>query len=306
MNISQRQMQAFLAIARLSNFTRAAEHLHITQSGLSAMMRDLESQVGCRLFDRTTRSVSLTAEGRQLVPVAGRVLAELESVTDAIRQISAGAQATLTVGVTPIIAASVMPAACEAFQRQHPRIRLHVRDISRQAIQEGVASGALDAGFGAFFTPASGIERTELAEFALAYISPLADGGARSKGRSKIGQAKWADLHDKPLMTLPGDNPVQELIEEQLCKIGRGDEERPVYENFQTMLAMVEAGFGAALLPSFVAAACQRYRIQIAILKEPFVSISFYQITKKGRVPADSIAPLAAALQAEFRSHKVS
>ena len=106
MNVSQRQMQAFLDIARLRSFTRAAERLHITQSGLSAMMRDLESQMNCRLFDRTTRSVSLTAEGLQLVPVASRILAELDSVSDAITQISTRARKIWTVGVAPVIAAN--------------------------------------------------------------------------------------------------------------------------------------------------------------------------------------------------------
>ena len=293
MNVSQRQMQAFLDIARLRSFTRAAERLHITQSGLSAMMRDLESQMNCRLFDRTTRSVSLTAEGSQLVPVASRILAELDSVSDAITQISTRARKILTVGVTPVIAASLMPAACAAFARQYPEISLRVRDISRQKVEDGVASGALDAGFGAFFKAASGIARVPLGEFSLAYVTraPAGKPGA-------VGHTRWSELRDKPLVGLPRDNPVQEMIEEQLRRIDRGDEDRPVYENFQTVLAMVEADFGVAVLPSFIAPACRRYQVQFSILVDPVVSLSFYQITKKGRPDAEGIEALAAAVQA--------
>jgi DNA-binding transcriptional LysR family regulator len=302
MNLSQRQLQAFLEIARLSSFTRAAERLHITQSGLSAMMRDLEAQLDCRLFDRTTRSVVLTAAGLQLVPVATRILAELDSVSGSIHKISTRARRILTVGVTPMMAASVMPPACEAFNRLHPEVSLRIRDIGRQQIQDGVASGELDAGFGAFFRPASGIERVALVDFALAYVSAnvSTNGGGR---RARTRRTKWSDLRDKPLIGLPPANPIQELIEKQLQRIGRGNEERPVYENFQTILAMVEAGYGVAVLPSFIAPACQRYQVDLSILAEPVVSLSFYQITRKGSITADAIADLAAAVKAEFQAY---
>lgn len=303
MNVTQRQMQAFLAIARLSSFTRAAERLHITQSGLSAMMRDLEEQLKCRLFDRTTRSVALTTEGMQLVPVASRIVAELDAISDTINQLSSRAQRTLRVGVTPIIAAFVMPAAITAFQREYPDINVHIRDISRQAIQSGVASGELDAGFGAFFKAQSGIERTPLAAFMLAYVSPLEKKAKASRHTAAPGKTRWSALHGKPLLGLPSDNPVQELIEEQLRLIGRGGEDRPVYENFQTLLAMVEAGFGVTVLPSFIAPACQRYKVQMSLLTQPSVSLSFYEITKKGRLRPEPLSALAASIRAEFESY---
>jgi DNA-binding transcriptional LysR family regulator len=302
MNLSQRQLQAFLEVARLGSFTRAAERLHITQSGLSAMTRDLEAQLHCRLFDRTTRSVVLTAAGVQLVPVAARVLAELTSVSDSINQISTKARQTLTIGATPLIAASVMPAACEAFSRAYPEINLRVRDLGRQQIQDSVAGGVIDVGFGAFFKPASGIERIALADFPLAYLSPMSSIASAKNRSTRVKRTKWSELRNKPLIGLPPENPVQQLIEEHLKRIGRADEERPVYENFQTVLAMVESGFGVAVLPSFVAPACRRYKVQMSVLVEPLVPLSFYQITKKGRITADGTAALASALKAVFQA----
>jgi DNA-binding transcriptional LysR family regulator len=301
MNISQRQLQAFLDIARLGSFTRAAERLHITQSGLSAMTRDLETQLACRLFDRTTRSVALTPAGLQLVPVASRILGELGSVSDAIRQITTRSRQILTVGATPLIASTVLPQACLAFSRDYPQFSVQVKDMGRQHIEDGVASGTLDVGFGAFFKPASGIQRIALADFPLAFISraePEAGGDSR---RTPVKRTRWSALRNKPLLGLLPDNPVQLLIEEHLKRIGRADEERPAYENFQTVLAMVEAGFGTAVLPSFIAPACQRYRVQMSVLVEPVVPMSFYQITKKGRATADGTGALADALKAVWQ-----
>jgi DNA-binding transcriptional LysR family regulator len=162
-----------------------------------------------------------------------------------------------------------MPAAITAFNREHPQINVHIRDINRQAVQDGVANGELDAGFGAFFKTQSGIERTPLAAFGLAYVSPVEKKANANHRGTAFGTTRWSALHNKPLIGLPSNNPVQELIEEQLRIIGRGDEDRPVYENFQTLLAMVEAGFGVTVLPSFIAPACQRYRVQLSLLIEP-------------------------------------
>ena len=292
MNLTQRQMQAFLVVARLRHFTRAAEQLHITQAGLSAMMKDLEAQFDCRLFDRTTRSVSLTEEGQQLLPVATRLITELQSVRDAIHQVSSRASSLLTIGVTPTIATSVMPMAAQAFARLHPNVTLRVRDIGRQAIQEGVAAGALDVGFGAFFKPASGIERRPIAVFGLMQVSAFEAGAAKLRSR----KLRWADLDEEPLLALPQHNPIQVLIDEQLHRIGLSGRQRTEFENIQTLLGMAEAGLGSAILPSFVLAAARRYTLSAQLLVEPEVPVSYFQITRKGKPVAPSVADLASIL----------
>lgn len=297
MNLTQRQMQAFLAVARLRHFTRAAEQLHITQAGLSAMMKDLEAQLDCRLFDRTTRSVSLTEEGQQLVPVADRLVTELQAVRDAIHHVSFKARSVLTVGVTPMVAASVMPETAKAFAALHPEVALKVRDIDRQAIQDGVATGAIDVGFGAFFRPASGIERRPIAVFRLMQFSASAR-ASTGKGSARLRKLRWADLGDEPLLALPRANPIQALIDEHLHRVGQGGRARTELENIQTLLAMAEAGLGSAILPSFVRPAARRLALAEHLLVEPEVPVSYYQITRKGKPPAPAVQALAQALQA--------
>ena len=78
-----KQLQYLVALSAHLNFTRAAEQAHITQAGLSILIREMEKQLGCRLFDRTTRMVSLTPAGRRLLPVVERLLTDLgERVRD--------------------------------------------------------------------------------------------------------------------------------------------------------------------------------------------------------------------------------
>src|SRR5262245_585404 len=97
-DFSSRQLRAFLLVATHHNFTRAAEALFITPSGLSLLIRELENQLGFRLFDRTTRHVALTVQGRQLLAVARRSLEDLDRATSRIRVTAREASDMLSVG----------------------------------------------------------------------------------------------------------------------------------------------------------------------------------------------------------------
>ena len=97
MNITSRQLKAFLLTARHKSFSRAAEQLCITQSGMSVMVRELESQLGFRLFERTTRKVKLTEFGSKFLPVANRCLLELETAAVNIRSSASAAHGRFTV-----------------------------------------------------------------------------------------------------------------------------------------------------------------------------------------------------------------
>ena len=109
MNITSRQLRAFLLIARHESFSRAAEQMSITQSGISIIVRELESQLGFRLFERTTRKVKLTEFGSKFLPIVDRCLFELEG---AARSIKRSAASTLAVHATSLVA------ACHAFADQ--------------------------------------------------------------------------------------------------------------------------------------------------------------------------------------------
>jgi Transcriptional regulator len=294
MNISTRQLRAFGAVARLASFTRAAQQLHMTQAGLSGMIRELESQLGARLFDRTTRTVTLTAMGSAMLPVATQVLEQLDTVVETVGKIGSAARRTLAVATTPMLSSSVLPAVIRAFMTLHPNVALRVRDLDRSQIQSHVDSGELDAGFGVFLSAAVGIHRAPLLKLPLLLAAP---------GLESLPNAvTWRSLRSTTLLALPVDNPVQRVIDEHLARIGRSNEERLHFNNFNTLLGMVEAGLGNAVVPSFARQA-NRYRVRFAELTQPRVSLDFYQITKSGRelnpVLADFSRLLAEVLASE-------
>jgi DNA-binding transcriptional LysR family regulator len=277
MNLSMRQMRAFLHVARIGNFTRAAEQAHMTQAGLSTLVREMERQLGVRLFDRTTRMVGLTAAGRRLLPVVERVLGELDEVTGRLGAEGDEARQTLRVAATPLVSSNLLPQVFARFRESHPRIRLRLFDADLRTVEAMVVEGEADMGLGFFFKPAPGLDRTPVGRFQLMRVTPAEDDRT-----TPIGSAPWSLLRGVQLLGLPPSNPIQKLIDGHLAGIGQADPNRPAFNFFGTLISMVEAGFGSAVMPTFALAACRRHRVRTDLLVKPKVELDFYRITKRG------------------------
>src|SRR6188508_2060428 len=115
MNFTLRQLRAFVSVARLGSFTRAARVLEISQPALTVQIRQLEEALGVRLLDRSTRSVSLSQVGREFVPVLERILDEINTFTSDARELTAGKRGLVTVAALPSICASLLPDAVAQF-----------------------------------------------------------------------------------------------------------------------------------------------------------------------------------------------
>ena len=283
MNLTFRQLKAVTEIARLRSITRAAEHLHITQQGLSLLLREVETQLDCRLFDRTTRSLGLTEAGRRFIPVAEQTVRTLEVASAELGTYAQAARRTLSVAATPLVAASLLPEACTRFRTNSSEVDVRLYDVERVKIQQLVEAGEVDVGFGAFFKPAATLHRKLIFSCDLVCFSPPDTGSLRNHA---VGAMKWKELRDRPLLALPADNDLQQLVDAHLARIGRANENRATYRNMMTILSMVEAGFGSAVLPSFAISMAQRMSIGVSRLLDPVAPVDFFQINAKGRAAA--------------------
>lgn len=291
MNLSTRQLRVFLHVAHIGNFTRAAEQAHMTQAGLSIMMREMEKQLGCRLFDRTTRMVVLTQAGRQLLPVVQRMMAELDTVAAHLGEAGDRARHTLRIAATPLVSYNILPQVFTAFGQSHPHVTLSLTDTDLAQVQQHVVNGDADLGLGFFFKQVSGIERTPLGSFRLMRVSAAGTAAQRT-----TGTAPWASLKHEPLIGLPPLNPIQQLVEQQLARIGRANEARPSFNFFDTLVSMVEAGLGTAVMPSVALASCQRHRVRTALLTRPSVALDIYEIKRRGVQESDTAIDFRRAL----------
>jgi LysR family carnitine catabolism transcriptional activator len=277
MEFTSRQFRAFSLVAQHRSFSRAAEALYITPSGLSVLIRELETQLGFRLFDRTTRHVGLTAYGRELLEVARQSLENLDAAVSRIGRSAVEASRSLAVGAPPLIAANVLPEAIKEFRNNRPDLRIRVLDVGGEALTRLVEEGKLDMSFGAFFHPSSGIRRTPLFRFSLMVIRP--DSGPALRRASTT----WSALKGESLLSLVPGNLIQQFIDTQLTRADVFVRRCGVFNYLDTMIAMVEAGEGVAIIPSFVLPACRNRRVVMSRLINPVVNMDFSRISLRGK-----------------------
>ncbi|TMH03099.1 MAG: LysR family transcriptional regulator [Betaproteobacteria bacterium] len=146
MNITLRQLRAFVSIGDLGSFTKAANALHATQPALSAQINQLEECLGVRLFDRSTRSVALTQVGRDLLPVVDKVLSDLQAVAARARDISQKNTGRVTVAALPSISSTLLPRAIADFHQSFPGISIGLKDAVAERIVEMIRSDEVDFG----------------------------------------------------------------------------------------------------------------------------------------------------------------
>ncbi len=246
------------------------------------MIQEVETQLDCRLFDRTTRTVNLTPAAYQFLPIAEQAVRSLEDAGAAIGKMSERARQSLTVAATPLTAATLLPEACVVFRKTNPDINVTIIDAARVDIPNIVESGAADVGFGVFFKPTAGFERKMIFRCDLVCMSNSNPRNAKKRMR-QAPDISWEELTDRPLLGLPADNPLQQLVDSHLKSIGRENEHRITFNTLQTVLAMAEAGFGTAILPSFLVSAARTMSIDVALLTDPVVPVDFFQVNQRGR-----------------------
>ncbi|MGW1052555.1 LysR substrate-binding domain-containing protein [Streptomyces sp. NPDC002521] len=142
-----RHLQHFVAVAEDQHFTRAAERLMVSQSGLSASIRALERELRAPLFVRTTRRVTLTEAGRALLVEAERILAQVRSAHEAVAAVQGVLRGTLALGTEQCIAGVHVARTLAAFRGRHPDVEIRLRQAGSGALAEEVGAGRLDLAF---------------------------------------------------------------------------------------------------------------------------------------------------------------
>lgn len=296
MNITFRQLKGFMLVAAYRNFTRAADQMHMTQAGLSGMISDLERQLDCPLFERTTRSVKLTKEGQRFLPTAELVVSQLEEASANIRKASVESRKRLVVAMTPVFATIFAPRVFRAFSQQHPNIELIIRDIPSRDVKRYVDEGEVDVGFGIYLKTERNIRLRSILKFEFLYLQRSPAGQRLYDVSSGLPLMDWQAVPIEELVCLPGDTPVQEAINSHLSRLPGWSGAKYIYNDMQTVLAMVASGMGGSVLPSLILPSCLGLSVSAHKLVQPASEIDFYEVTKKGRITSPMMAPFVEVL----------
>lgn len=283
MNVTLKHLRAFLAVAEHSNFRRAAEQMRVSQPSLSAMIRDLEREVGLKLFDRTTRRVEISAAGQEFLPNAAKMVGDLDAALRSLHDIAERVRGHVVVACPPLLATVLLPQSVAAHVRAHPGIRVSIIDARTDLIVDKVRSGEADLGIGTFAEAEPGIERERLTGDTLMLFARRGSAAARRRS------LRWQDIVGEPLITLTRESGLRALVEMGFGTLGRPA--RPAFEVAQvtTAIALVEAGLGIAVLPAIASTFARERAVVPRPLLDPKIGRDISIIRAAGR----SLTPAA-------------
>ncbi len=245
-DVNLRHLHAFITVGKLSSFTRAANQLNLSQPALTVQIRQLEETLGVRLLDRNTRSVRLTEVGKDLVPVVERLLHEIDSVVLNTQELVSKNKGIVRIAATPSLASNLLPKIIARFRKDFPEINIRLKDDIPQRMISLIKSDAVDFGIGDLVKIDSDLQFTALFQDKINVVFP-AD---HLLDQKKI--LLLDDLAGHPLILTEPDSHLRTLVDQAFQSVGSSA--APVYEAtyLSTVIGMVQAGLGIAILPSSV------------------------------------------------------
>jgi LysR family carnitine catabolism transcriptional activator len=238
------QLRSFMAISELRSFRAAAARVHVSQSALSVQVQRLEEALGIVLFDRTTRSVSLTGAGDRLLATARRMAADLSQVVLELHDEALLQRGVVTVAVLPSLAASVVPGAMRAFAAIHPGIEVRLRDADSRRAVELVRAGEVDLGLLSRHASLETLRFTPLFRDEFVALVPASGHPLSSRKRVEI-----AELGRHALLLNPRGVDLREALETLFRAVGVTPVPAQELTSTHGLVTLVGAGFGASVLP---------------------------------------------------------
>ncbi|UVK42037.1 LysR family transcriptional regulator [Mesorhizobium sp. AR07] len=286
MDITLKQLRAFVTVANLGQFTLAADKLGSSQSAVSTLVRQLETNLNLRLFDRHTRLLRLTQAGMDILPVAARAVADIEGLVESSRELNALRRGKVSVAAGTVQAALLLPLLVNAFNKLHPEITVALHDVAEKVVLDYVANGTADLGVGTVPEEDNELIGTRLTTDEFLVVLHADDPLVR------LPELRWTDLADRKLIGPQRGNPIRDRLENELARNGIV---LPLDKTMQevalplTIIGMVEAGLGVAIMTSAVVRLATSMGLVVRTPTEPHIKREVSLIQKRAR----SLSPAA-------------
>lgn len=299
MNINIDGLQAFVWIAEFGTFHQAAEKLALTQPALSRRLQKLEEQLDVRLFDRTTRKVTLTAVGKNFLPHARRLVGELELSLAGLKEMARHGTGQVIVACIPTVAVSLIPEAILQYRKMHPHNHVRILDDHSSETYQAVLRGEAEFGITTINANMPEMESEPLFE------DPFVLACRQDHPLAKKDQVKWADLEKHNLITvgrLSGNRSHLDIVPSMITM-------RPLWayevqRSFWTGLKMVERGLGIIAVPQLALPADKHSILIGRPLIKPSLSRTIGIIRRKGTSLSPAALEFSTLLKNRWKTKK--
>lgn len=243
-----RQLEQFVAVAELSSFTRAAERLHVVQSGVSASIQGLEHELGARLFERGPRGVRLTQAGSALLPAARNTLDAARTARETVTRIATGVTGDVRLGTMASLDAVDLPGMLAQLRSAHPGIKVQLRTSpsGSSGLTEELARGELDAALVA--NDGSAIPGMRLTRLCTVPIVVLLPDDHPLAHETAIG---LAELADEQFIDFPEGYGNRRIVDDAFARLGLERSVAVEVSDVADAAAYVRHRLGVSLVPGW-------------------------------------------------------
>lgn len=287
MNITIKQLRAFINVVDAGSFTEAANRLHVTQSALSLLVRELENELGIRLLNRTSRRMTLSASGLDFYPMALKVLDELDQAVNSTLQLHERQRGAVTIACTQLYGQALIPRMLALFKQRYNSLDIRVSDLPNEDVLESVLTGRADFGLAPQRITPKGLNQEALFKDRIELICHINHPLAKRK------QVPWSQALQYPFISLPMDFTLK--LQEDLFAWSKNLVLKPAYtvSYLTTALGMVKWEHGITALPSFAMGLLKSFNVTRVPLYEPIVLRQISIFTRKGT----ELTPAASSLR---------
>lgn len=285
-----RHVRAFLKVAELESFTRAAAELHVSQSALTVQIKQLEEELEVLLFDRNKRGVSITPAGRDLLGPLQRLLFDAEAIAGYAHDIAGVRTGLLSIAALPTIAADLLPRAIDAFRRAHSGIRIVVQDVVADRVRELVTKRVVDFGLGTASRHEGEIAARPLFSDRLAAFVPA------SHPLANRSEAALREVLRYDLILPNRESSVRRMVEAAVARDHAALNLAHETNYIPTALGMVRRGLGITILPETAADESRTDLVQVSICK-PVLTRQICLLQRRDRTLSPAAASFALCLR---------
>ena len=286
-------LQAFVCVAELGSFVKAAQQLHLTQTALTRRIQKLEQLLEVRLLDRTTRKVELTATGRDFLPQARHLVLDAQRTVARVRDKARAGQGHFTLACVPSLTTHVLPQLIKAYAHKHPGNTLRLHDASSHDVRAAVLDGQAELGIAINGEPHAELEEIVLFDDPLTLLCPTPH---PLQHRSTVS---WNDLQGVDLIVVSSFMATRMFLDYQLAQRGIQLSGHYEVQHHATAINLVAAGVGCAILPASTFENGDRPQVVKIPLTSPVVK---RRVTLLRRKPA-SLSPAAQAFHRLVLAH---
>lgn len=285
MKIDFAGVQAFVSVAEQGSFSKAALELHVTQTALTRRVQKLESYLGLRLLDRTTRSVVLTAVGREFLPKARAIVGEMHAAVGQLKEMARTSSGSFTIACVPSTASRLLPALIRKYADRHPSNRIRLMDMTSNDVREAIVQRHAEIGIAIHGKPHPELDEHFLFDDVLAFYCH------RTHPYASRPRLTWKELRGSDLIAVRAFTATRLLIDYQLMTHGVQASSAYEVQYHSSAVNLVEAGVGCAVLPWLALGSRQQTAVRRIDLVSPKVHRRVMLFTRRDA----SLSPAAQA-----------